>query len=368
MLYTLPDDYKQFSCIAGNCEDTCCAGWQIVIDERSLARYKNVKSDFCKRLHKSIHWRQKIFKQDKEKRCAFLNSQNLCDMYTALGKEALCQTCKKYPRHIEVFENVREISLSVSCPTAARMILSRKAPLKWIEVERDKEEVDEDFDVFLYSKLVDARGHMFDILQNRSLPVDVRCRLVLSLAWHMQKRIDAGELFSCDEIFDYYHDSKVISKVTDKLHAFYTSEHLMSEAEHVYSHLFELERLREDWELWLHEAFALVFSGDEKDYRSKHQSFKEWLEANLPEAAIWFEHLMVYYIYTYFCGAVYDGMIYPKARMAVYSVFLIYEMLLAKWFKNDRILDVEDAIEIVYRYARELEHSDLNLNAIEHWG
>ena len=68
MLYTLPDDYKQFSCIAGNCEDTCCAGWQIVIDERSLARYKNVKSDFGKRLHKSIHWRQKIFKQDKEKR------------------------------------------------------------------------------------------------------------------------------------------------------------------------------------------------------------------------------------------------------------------------------------------------------------
>ena len=72
MLYTLPDDYKQFSCIAGNCEDTCCAGWQIVIDERSLARYKNVKSDFCKRLHKSIRWRQKIFKQDKENRCAFL--------------------------------------------------------------------------------------------------------------------------------------------------------------------------------------------------------------------------------------------------------------------------------------------------------
>ena len=44
MLYTLPDDYKQFSCIAGNCEDTCCAGWQIVIDERSLARIKNVKN------------------------------------------------------------------------------------------------------------------------------------------------------------------------------------------------------------------------------------------------------------------------------------------------------------------------------------
>lgn len=35
MLYTIPDYYKEFSCIAADCEDTCCAGWQIVIDEKS---------------------------------------------------------------------------------------------------------------------------------------------------------------------------------------------------------------------------------------------------------------------------------------------------------------------------------------------
>ena len=37
MLYTIPDYYHEFSCIAGECEDTCCAGWQIVIDEKTLA-------------------------------------------------------------------------------------------------------------------------------------------------------------------------------------------------------------------------------------------------------------------------------------------------------------------------------------------
>lgn len=366
MLYTLPDDYKQFSCIADACEDTCCAGWQIVIDEHSLNRYRHVQTDFRKRLHHSIRWHHKVFKQSKEKRCAFLNSNNLCDLYTALGEDALCQTCKKYPRHIEEFENVREISLSVSCPTVARMILSRKTPLRWIEVEHPGEETDEDFDIFLYSKLVDARSHMLDILQNRTLHVDVRCRLILSLAWHMQKRIDAGELFSCDEIFDYYHDTKVVNKVSDKLKVFYTTD-ILSKARRIYSHLFELERLRDDWDLWLHESFALLFADDEITYRQSHKEFEKWLDKYLPEASIWWEHLMVYYIYTYFCGAVYDGAIYPKARMAIYSVFIIYEMLLAKWLKNDKILDIEDAVEIVYRYARELEHSDLNLNAIEHW-
>ena len=40
MLYTIPDYYHEFSCVAGKCEDTCCAGWQIVADEASLEKYK----------------------------------------------------------------------------------------------------------------------------------------------------------------------------------------------------------------------------------------------------------------------------------------------------------------------------------------
>ncbi len=35
MRYRRPHYYEQFSCIAGVCPDTCCAGWQIVIDEEA---------------------------------------------------------------------------------------------------------------------------------------------------------------------------------------------------------------------------------------------------------------------------------------------------------------------------------------------
>ena len=41
MLYTIPDYYHEFTCVAGKCEDTCCAGWQIVADEAALEKYKN---------------------------------------------------------------------------------------------------------------------------------------------------------------------------------------------------------------------------------------------------------------------------------------------------------------------------------------
>ena len=80
MLYTIPDYYHEFSCIAGECEDTCCAGWQIVADEAALKKYKKVTGSFRKRLRKSINWKEGTFKQDKNKRCAFLNDENLCDM------------------------------------------------------------------------------------------------------------------------------------------------------------------------------------------------------------------------------------------------------------------------------------------------
>ena len=46
-------------------------------------------------------------------------------------------------------------------------------------------------------------------------------------------------------------------------------------------------------------------------------------------------------------------------------MFLIYEMLVARWCKNERQLDFEDVVEIVYRYSREVEHSDKNLELLE---
>lgn len=100
MQITRPDYYKEFTCIADVCPDTCCAGWQIVIDEKSLKKYRRVKGPFRGRLHNDIDWKEQVFHQ-YHRRCAFLNEKNLCDIYSEIGKEMLCDTCRKYPRHIK---------------------------------------------------------------------------------------------------------------------------------------------------------------------------------------------------------------------------------------------------------------------------
>lgn len=82
MLYTIPDYYRQFHCVAGACEDTCCAGWQIVADKSALRQYKKVTGEYRKEIRAGVDWKEGAFRQDEEKRCYFLNEDNLCNMYT----------------------------------------------------------------------------------------------------------------------------------------------------------------------------------------------------------------------------------------------------------------------------------------------
>ena len=145
-----PKYYKKFKCIADKCPDTCCAGWQIVIDEASLDRYEAEASSFGECLRDSIDWQEGVFYHKDNRRCTFLNEQNLCDLYTALGPDALCDTCRDYPRHTEEYEGLRELSLSLSCPVATKMILSEKKFPVFVEYETDEpEELADEFVTYI---------------------------------------------------------------------------------------------------------------------------------------------------------------------------------------------------------------------------
>ena len=365
MLYTIPDYYKEFTCVADACEDTCCAGWQIVIDEKSKEKYRKVKGPFRNRLLRSINWREGVFKQSKDKRCAFLNEENLCDMYTALGSKSLCKTCRLYPRHIEEFEGIREISLSLSCPEVAKILLAKKELVKFISIEKEGDEEYEDFDLLLYSKLADAREVMINILQDRSLSIELRSALVLAIAHDMQGRINREEIFGCDEVLEKYQTDKAKAFVNAKIDEWKSDasgQYLF--AKENFSLLHELELLKEDWYVTLRETEEMLYQ-NENMYLLLRDGFRIWCKEHLPDWDIIREQILVYFVFTYFCGAVYDGRIYGKIQMAAASLFYIEQMLMARFVKNEGHLYEDDILNIVYRYSREVEHSDENLERLE---
>lgn len=380
MRYTFPDYYREFSCTADRCEDTCCGGWQIVADRKALRRYREaarkdgrvlrryraVSEDFRKRLVRSVDWRKGTFRRDKEGRCAFLNKENLCDMYIALGPDSLCRTCRLYPRHVEEFENIREITLSISCPEVAAILLKRQEPVRFIAIEKPGEEEYPSFDLLLHSLLEDAREVLIDIAQDRSLDMTLRCGMVLAVAHDIQKRIDTEALFSCQEVLERSRKEKVRKKLQDKIDAHQNDwDRRYHEGKQRIRNLYRLERLRREWTGLLQESEVLIFGNGVGAYRRIHQEYSAWLEKEYPEWKTQWEQLLVYFLSTYFCGAVYDENVIGKAYLAVASVTMLYELLAARWLRNEKWLDTQEVIELVYRYSREVEHSDKNLEKME---
>ena len=371
MQYTYPDYYKKFKCIADKCQDTCCAGWQIVIDDDSLKKYKAVKEEhtFKERLEQSIDWDESVFRQDKCRRCAFLNDKNLCDMYTALGEGALCETCTNYPRHIEEFENIREITLSLSCPEVARIILSKTDKVTFYNEEDDKMDDEEDyfaFDELMLGVLQDIRSDMLVILQDRTKEMSLRVATVWEMAEKMQGYIDEGSIFACEDILYDYSKKTTISKVNAKLQRFANNpKRRYKFALDMFKKLYRLEVLMEDWTKLVDDTSLTLYGRDEAYYNELCREFDAWLDENMPQWNIQCEQIVVYFLFTYLCGAVYDGWVAAKVKMSVAAVFYIHELLMARWIDKGKMLDFEDVVNITYRYSRELEHSDINLDEME---
>ena len=199
MYYLYPDYYKKFHCIADKCIDTCCAEWQIVIDDESLEKYRNYKGDYQQTLCQNIDWEEGVFGHNKRGKCAFLRDDDLCDMYIHMGEDSLCTTCREYPRHTEEFENLREITLSLSCPEVAKIVMNTTEPITFVTKEDEADECYEEFDYFLFSELEDVREEMIRIIQDRNVNIRDRIDKILQISVSVQRHYDAGSLISWNE-------------------------------------------------------------------------------------------------------------------------------------------------------------------------
>ena len=139
MKVRVPNYFNEFKCIASECEDTCCAGWEIVIDDETHKCYENVEGEFGEIL------RSKIVESDGENifllnngNCSFLNEKKMCEIYINLGEDHLCYTCQQFPRYTEEFLDLKEVGLSLSCPEAARIILRKAENTTFNLSEEDK--------------------------------------------------------------------------------------------------------------------------------------------------------------------------------------------------------------------------------------
>ncbi len=119
-----PSYYENFRCIAAACPDSCCKAWEIVIDEETCKKYDSVSGEFGEKIRNAITTDSEGDRCFSlcEGRCPFLNDDGLCDIHIRLGEDFTSEICKAHPRFTEEYDGFTEISLSLSCPEANRII------------------------------------------------------------------------------------------------------------------------------------------------------------------------------------------------------------------------------------------------------
>lgn len=261
MSIVYPSYYPEFHCLAGACRHSCCVGWEIDIDPRSLERYSRLPGPLGEELRRCIsHEDTSHFILTEGERCPFLRGDGLCRLILSGGQELLCQICADHPRFRNFLPGREEIGLGLCCQAAAELILSRQEPVSLVE-QGTEEEHDPEAEV-----LLELRRRAFGLAQERTLPLEVRCDRLLRLCGSMEP----GHPADWADV------------------------------------LLGLERLDPAWTALLEE---LALGGR---------------EAPAPEEpeVVW-EQLLVYFLYRHLLGAWEDGNVGGRAAFAVMSVRLL---------------------------------------------
>jgi len=189
----VPSYMQQFACIGSTCEDSCCIGWRVSIDQKTYKKYNKVRDPQMKaQLDKYIkrnrnspteeNYAKIVLAEDAS--CSFLNEEKLCTIQLTLGEDLLSNICTTYPRTSNIINELLEKSATISCPEAARLALLNPNGIEFDEIEEDfsvrnriskvRNTSDKDVAQTAQQFLWEFRIFSIQVLQNRNYTLEER--------------------------------------------------------------------------------------------------------------------------------------------------------------------------------------------------
>lgn len=365
MKYHKPSFFDQFKCIGSACTDTCCAGWEIEVDETTAEGYLTEKGAFGDRLRREIGSEPgEYFFKLKNNRCPFLNKENLCDIFINLGEDRLCDICREHPRFYNWFGDYTEVGLGLCCEEAERLLFSDSKQLTFVEeVTQDEEQDYSDEDEYTDAsdllddeseeceQMLEERKAIFSILQNRKKNIGARLkRLLLQLPY-------ADEMLLLTVPILEWDDPESIPKLD--YNAKPSTNTLKNSALFLIRFFGGMESLDETWPSMMKELEQNIDSLIDVDKAAEFIQFMKG-ENRLYE----YEHIAVYLVYRYYPEILFDGQIEAKILFAAASICLLFLMDLQCFQKNTAYTQ-QDRIELVRRFSKEIEYCPENMERFE---
>jgi lysine-N-methylase len=129
---------ESFQCIGSACEDTCCQGFTVPVEEATWEKYQSLPpspfqilveasvtrtSENAEGFPAGITPHYATIRMNSANECPLLTADRLCSVQSELGESFLSHTCATYPRIVHSVDGMKEAALTLSCPEAARHVL-----------------------------------------------------------------------------------------------------------------------------------------------------------------------------------------------------------------------------------------------------
>lgn len=186
-----PSYYKQFRCIAGSCPDSCCHEWQVQVDDAVAKQYLALSGELGEALRAALVEEECGYvMRNVDERCPMWRQDGLCRIQAELGEEALCDVCRDFPRLRQDYGAFVELGLEMSCPEAARVMLTTD---DWtLEKETHSGGEAPDYDPEIMEILRRSRGYALALLTMQGYTVPERLAILLMYGYQIQGEIDGA--------------------------------------------------------------------------------------------------------------------------------------------------------------------------------
>lgn len=122
--------FNDFSCLCGDCPESCCRGWVIPLSDQDCERLQREKGFAGAALFFATGgWSRAKFNTGSGK-CPFWEADGLCRLQKKKGHDFIPWTCQSFPRFYRNYGEFEECCLDLSCPGAARLFLENKGSLE----------------------------------------------------------------------------------------------------------------------------------------------------------------------------------------------------------------------------------------------
>ena len=320
MKYVQFDYVNKFSCLAGKCPDTCCKDWQIILDEDAIARYASLPGELGEQVRAAMLTENGETRfRERGGNCVLLRDDGLCPLQAAYGAE---------------YGQTAELTLSASCPEAARLLLEHDAPLTLTETDDGGPVIPNELDPALYPALLAARTASIRLAQDRARPVADRLALILLLARRVQRLLDEGR----DELVPVlarrflgkqYQDRSLVrlARLRSRNGRFFPCWMVLNNMEH------------------LTRRFGVMLDaavGQDAPPAPFRDAF-----------SVQYENLTVYFLFRYALKAVNDRQYLARVEQCVFHLLCLREL-------SADAATVQELTEVVSLYSKEVEHSEDN--------